>query len=45
MVYILRVPAPTVSIIDLVANVNKKVTVEEVNEALKNAAAGELKEF
>lgn len=38
----LRVPVPTVSIIDLVANVNKKVTVEEVNEALKNAAADEL---
>ena len=39
----IRVPTPTVSIVDLVANLNKEVTVEEVNAALKEASQGKLK--
>jgi glyceraldehyde 3-phosphate dehydrogenase len=38
-----RVPTPTVSIIDFVADLAKEVTVEQVNEALRQAAAGPLK--
>lgn len=38
-----RVPTPNVSLVDLVAEVEKEVTVEEVNAALKEAAEGELK--
>jgi glyceraldehyde 3-phosphate dehydrogenase len=38
-----RVPTPTVSIVDFVANLNKSVTSEEVNDALKSASKGELK--
>ncbi|MDK2835848.1 MAG: hypothetical protein PWP21_625 [Thermosediminibacterales bacterium] len=41
--FALRVPTPTVSITDLVALVDKKVTVEDVNSALRNAANGSLK--
>ncbi len=39
----LRVPIPVGSIVDFVAELEKKVTVEEVNEAFKMAAEGELK--
>jgi len=39
----IRVPTPTGSIVDLVANVSKDVTVEEVNKAMKKAAEGPLK--
>ncbi|MDH5690651.1 MAG: type I glyceraldehyde-3-phosphate dehydrogenase [Candidatus Bathyarchaeota archaeon] len=39
----LRVPIPTVSIVDFVATLNKKVTKEEVNTAFKEAAKKELK--
>jgi glyceraldehyde 3-phosphate dehydrogenase len=39
----IRVPTPTGSVIDLVAQVKKDVTVEAVNAALKKAAQGELK--
>ncbi len=39
----LRVPTPTVSIIDFVCNTAKDVTVEQVNEAFKKAAAGPMK--
>ena len=39
----LRVPTPDGSITDLVATLKKEVTVQEVNEAFKKAAAGELK--
>ncbi len=39
----MRVPTSTVSIIDFVANVGRKVTAEEVNEALKTAANGKMK--
>jgi glyceraldehyde 3-phosphate dehydrogenase len=39
----LRVPTPTVSVIDFVGNTQKDVTIEQVNEAFKKAAAGKLK--
>lgn len=39
----LRVPTPTVSVVDFVAEVSKKTTKEEVNKALKDAANGRLK--
>ena len=39
----IRVPTPDVSLVDLVVEVNKNVTKEEVNEALKHAAENELK--
>ncbi|NOR15525.1 MAG: type I glyceraldehyde-3-phosphate dehydrogenase [Candidatus Aminicenantes bacterium] len=39
----IRVPTPTVSLVDLVALVNKDVTAEEVNTVLKTAAEGKLK--
>ncbi|WP_022846909.1 MULTISPECIES: type I glyceraldehyde-3-phosphate dehydrogenase [unclassified Desulfurobacterium] len=39
----IRVPTPDVSLIDFVCIVNKEVTVEEVNAALKEAAEGKLK--
>jgi glyceraldehyde 3-phosphate dehydrogenase len=38
-----RVPVATVSVVDLVADLEKEVTVEEVNRALEKAAAGSLK--
>jgi glyceraldehyde 3-phosphate dehydrogenase len=41
--YSLRVPVPDGSIVDLAANLNKRVTVEDVNKAFKAAAAGPLK--
>jgi glyceraldehyde 3-phosphate dehydrogenase len=41
--YSMRVPTPDVSVVDLVAVTDKSVTVEEVNNALKEAAAGPLK--
>ena len=39
----IRVPTPNVSLVDFVAELDKEVTVEEVNAALKAAAEGELK--
>lgn len=39
----IRVPTPTGSVTDFVATLKKKVTVEEVNQALKTAAEGALK--
>ena len=39
----LRVPTPTVSICDFVADLEKDVTAEEVNRALKAAAEGSMK--
>jgi glyceraldehyde 3-phosphate dehydrogenase len=39
----MRVPTPNVSLVDLVAVVDKKTTTEEVNAALKAAAEGSLK--
>jgi len=38
-----RVPTPDVSLVDLVVQVEKETSVEEVNGALKAAAEGELK--
>ena len=39
----MRVPTPNVSVVDLVALVERKATAEDVNGALKAAAAGPLK--
>jgi len=39
----LRVPTPDVSVVDVVFEVSKKTTKEEVNAALKSAAEGKLK--
>ena len=39
----LRVPTPNVSVVDVVFEVSKKTTKEEVNGALKSAAEGKLK--
>jgi glyceraldehyde 3-phosphate dehydrogenase len=42
----LRVPTPTVSIVDLICQVEKSTTTEEVNKALKNASeTKEMKEI
>lgn len=40
--FAMRVPTPNVSVVDLVATTNKPVTVETVNNALKEAARGPL---
>jgi glyceraldehyde 3-phosphate dehydrogenase len=39
----LRVPTPNVSLVDLVVDVKRDVTVEEINEAFMNVAGGALK--
>ncbi len=39
----LRVPTPTVSVVDFTANLARPTTVEEVNAAFRDAAAGSLK--
>ena len=39
----MRVPVPDGSVVDLVVELNKEVTIDEVNEAIKNAADNELK--
>lgn len=39
----MRVPTPNVSLVDLVAELDKDVTAEEINAALKEAAEGPLK--
>ncbi|MEW6231327.1 MAG: type I glyceraldehyde-3-phosphate dehydrogenase [Chloroflexota bacterium] len=41
--FALRIPTPTVSIVDFVADLEQDVTAEEVNAAFKKAADGELK--
>ncbi|MFD1926933.1 type I glyceraldehyde-3-phosphate dehydrogenase [Sporosarcina siberiensis] len=38
-----RVPTPNVSLVDLVAELDKTVTVEEVNKAFKDSSENELK--
>ncbi len=44
--FAMRVPTPNVSVVDLVAFVEKKTTVEEVNAAMKRAAeSGPLKGY
>jgi glyceraldehyde 3-phosphate dehydrogenase len=40
--FALRVPTPTVSIIDFVAQVEKSTTAEEINAAMKAAAEGDM---
>ncbi|WP_040351441.1 type I glyceraldehyde-3-phosphate dehydrogenase [Blastopirellula marina] len=39
----MRVPVPTGSVVDLVANLDKSVTKEEINAAMKAAADGPMK--
>jgi glyceraldehyde 3-phosphate dehydrogenase len=39
----MRVPTPNVSVVDLVAELERDVTADEVNQALKTAAEGPLK--
>lgn len=39
----IRIPTPTVSIVDVVLQVEKETTVQEVNKALDEAANGKLK--
>jgi glyceraldehyde 3-phosphate dehydrogenase len=41
--YAMRVPTPDVSVVDLVAVLEKPATAEEINAALKAAAEGEMK--
>lgn len=41
--YALRVPTPTVSVVDLTVELGKEVTAAEINDALKAAAAGKMK--
>jgi glyceraldehyde 3-phosphate dehydrogenase len=41
--YAMRVPTPNVSVVDLVALLDKPTTTEEVNAALKSASKNELK--
>jgi len=41
--FAMRVPTPNVSVVDLVALVEKSTTVEEVNKALQTAANGPMK--
>jgi len=38
----MRVPTPNVSLVDLVATVERETNTQEVNEAFRSAAAGEL---
>ncbi len=37
-----RVPVPTVSVVDFVADLDKEVTIEQVNQAFRTAAEGPL---
>lgn len=39
----MRVPTPSVSVVDLVCELKKETTKEEINAALKKAAEGEMK--
>ena len=41
--FAIRVPTPNVSCVDFVAELNTNVTVEQINDALKEAANGDLK--
>jgi glyceraldehyde 3-phosphate dehydrogenase len=41
--FALRVPTPTVSIVDFVAELEKEATKEEINNAFRTAAKGELR--
>ncbi len=39
----MRVPTPNVSVVDLVAELEREATVEEINQAMRDAAEGQLK--
>ena len=39
----IRVPTPTVSIVDFVADLNRQVSLEEVNQAFRDAAEGTMR--
>jgi len=41
----LRVPTPTVSVVDFVAELGKSATIEEINSAFKKASENELKDI
>ena len=41
--FAIRVPTPTVSLVDLTADLAKEVTVEQVNNAMKTSSEGPLK--
>lgn len=41
--FAMRVPTPTVSVVDIVFELEKSTTAEEVNQVLREAAEGELK--
>src|SRR5690606_1664118 len=41
--FAVRVPTPNVSMVDLVVELEKSTTAEEINEAFRQAAAGSLK--
>lgn len=41
--FAIRVPTPNVSVVDLTCLLGKKVTAEEINAAMKEAAAGKMK--
>ena len=41
--FAMRVPTPTVSVVDLVVELEKSTTAEEINAALKEAAEGPMK--
>ena len=43
--FALRVPTPNVSVVDLVVNTTKPVTVEEVNRVLREASEGSMKNY
>lgn len=43
--FALRVPTPDVSIVDFVANLEEDVTVEQVNQAMRDAANGRMKDL
>ena len=41
--FAIRVPTPNVSVVDLVAELDKEVTIDQVNQAMKDASVGSLK--
>lgn len=41
--FAMRVPTPNVSVVDLVAELDREATVEEINKVLKEASEGKLK--
>jgi glyceraldehyde 3-phosphate dehydrogenase len=43
--FAIRVPTPNVSLVDLTCSMAKKVTADEINAALKEAAEGKLKDI